>query len=133
MKLIEANLAPQQLLDDFLKNNNHINKEHLVCNGYVAMKQEEIIGCFMLEPVENNLYWLKQLYVTQASATILPVLLESILVLAKQKYAKEVYVHSHQPMVDILLEALQFHPKSTEKMKEKLPNRKGRWWAYQVS
>lgn len=130
---MEAYLAPPDLLDEFLKNNEHIDRKSLAKQGYIAMKQEEIIGCFVLELVEDDLYWLKQLYVTKSAATILPVLLEAILVLAKEKYAKEVYVHSHQPMVDILLEALQFHPKQESIFADKHPRQKGTWWSYRVS
>lgn len=133
MKLMKARQSPPNLLNDFLQNNDHINKEHLVDTGYVAMKNNEIVGCFILQRVEDGLFWLKQLYITKSAATILPVLLESILVLAKQNYAKEVYVHSHQPMVDILLEALQFHPKQENAFINQLPSSKGTWWAYEVS
>lgn len=133
MKLVEANKAPKQMLANFLNHNDHLESDRLIASGYVAIKQEEIVGCFILDSVEEGLFWLKQLYITQSAAMNLPVLLEAILVLAKQKYAKEVYVHSHQPMVDILLEGLQFHRKPVDSIIKQLSDQKGTWWAYQVS
>ncbi|MED4475656.1 hypothetical protein [Oceanobacillus caeni] len=90
--------------------------------------------CFILDEMdEKDAYWLKQLYITRTEANKLPVLLESILTIAKSLKAKSVYVHSHQPVVDILLEALQFHPQKDASFVDKYPLKKGSWWTYNVS
>lgn len=133
MKLSIASEVPVEKVDAFIETTNQIDKESLLKEGYVVEMNEQIKGCFILTTVEDDVYWLKQLYIAKEAAQNLPVLLESIIVLAKGKAAKKIYVHSHQPVVDILLDALQFH-----KQKEalKLSNFKrtgGNWWAYDVS
>jgi hypothetical protein len=63
----------------------------------------------------------------------LPFLIEGILTLAKEHEVKGVYVHSHQPTVDIILEALQFHPQKEHVLVDKYPVTHGNWWSYRVS
>ncbi|WP_077329355.1 hypothetical protein [Virgibacillus siamensis] len=133
MKLIPANKAPKKELARFLEMNENVDGKLLVDKGYAVEVNEKIEGCFVLDAVENDIYWLKQLYITKSAAAKLPVLLEGILTLAKKKQARKVYVHSHQPMVDILLEALQFHPQAGSEWVNKYPIEKGNWWTYNVS
>lgn len=133
MNLITAYSAPKEKLDHFLKNNQNVNKESLLKLGYVVEIEEQIQGCFSLERVDDGVYWLKQLYITKAKAAKLPILLESILNLAKEQDAKKVYVHSHQPVVDVLLEALQFHPQKEENFVDNSSKQEGNWWEYNVS
>ncbi len=133
MKLLLASDVTEERMDTFLATTDQVNKEDLVNGGYVVEIGEEIKGCFVLSTVEDGVFWLKQLYIAKESAQKLPVLLETIIVLAKTKEAKKVYVHSHQPVVDILLDALQFHPQK-EALNVINPARKeGNWWAYEVS
>src|SRR5690625_1457833 len=108
MKLIRANQASEKLIDKFLKNNEEINKHTLMESGYVVEINNRITGCFNLELIDDGLYWLKQLYITRSDAIKLPVLVETILALAKQKKAKKVFVKSHKLMLDIILNSLQF-------------------------
>ncbi|WP_010648379.1 hypothetical protein [Oceanobacillus massiliensis] len=133
MKIIPAKDASYVQLEAFFEKNVNVNKKQVYEKGYVVEIKQKIEGCFVLEQVEENIYWLKQLYITQTEAGRLPFLLESILTLAKQQNAKSVYVHSHQPVVDILLEALQFHPQKEHMFEDKYPTNKGSWWAYNVS
>lgn len=133
MDIVLAQQVAPEKLDKFLTANPDIEQETLYESGYVAQVNDEIIGCFILDTLHENKYWLKQLYITKSHATALPVLLESILVIAKNREAKEVYVHSHQALVDILLEALQFNPHTDDMLLNKRDETKGKWWAYQVS
>lgn len=133
MKLIPANKAPQRELECFLDKNENVDGDILVDKGYAVDVDGQIEGCFVLEAVDEGIFWLKQLYITKSAANKLPVLLEAILTLAKEKQAQKVYVHSHQPMVDILLEALQFHPQAATEWVDKYPIEKGNWWTYSVS
>ncbi|WP_373893986.1 hypothetical protein ACUL41_02310 [Virgibacillus natechei] len=133
MNLITAYSAPEEKLDHFLENNRNVNKESLLRSGYVVEIEGQIQGCFSLEKMDEGVYWLKQLYITKAEAAKLPVLLESILNLAKEQDAKKVYVNSHQPVVDVLLEALQFHPQKEEVFVGKSNQKEGNWWTYNVS
>ncbi|WP_164667568.1 GNAT family N-acetyltransferase [Virgibacillus doumboii] len=135
MKLIAAKNAPVEKLKNFLESNENVDKNLLLEKGYVVEIKDTIEGCFVMDLVDNHQdkYWLKQLYITPGAAASLPVLLETILALAKEKQAKQVFVHSHQPMVDVLLEALQFHPQKNDLLEDKYPVDKGSWWTYNVS
>ena len=133
MKLIRTNHAAKELVEHFLMNNPEINKATLLANGYVVKVENKIAGCFILERLEDRLYWLKQLYITKAEAVKLPLLVESILALAKEQHAEEVFVNSHQIMVDIILEALQFHPQKDLTILDKHFTSEGKWWTYRIT
>lgn len=133
MHFIRAFEASKEQLDAFLEKNNDVDKDSLLRTGYVVKIQDKIEGCFILEAMGNDEFWLKRLYITKAHAAMLPVLLETILTLAKQQQAASVNVHSHQPVVDLLLEALQFHPQKEKKFVDKHPISRGNWWTYSVS
>lgn len=134
MRLIQAQKVEQAKRETFFNLNEHLNKDLLLTDGYLVEDNEQIIGCFIIEPTKQDVYWLKQLYITQKEARLLPALLEAILTLAKQKRAKKVYVFSHQPMVDIILSALQFREGNAEEiLLNKKEHRNGTWWTYFVS
>ncbi|TFJ93372.1 GNAT family N-acetyltransferase [Lentibacillus salicampi] len=133
MELIAANHVTEEKLERFLESNKDVKRNILLEKGYVVELNATIEGCFVIDTVDQDHYWLKQLYVTKNAASSLPVLLESILTLAKEKQAKQLFVHSHQPMVDVLLEALQFYPQKENTFVTNYPNNKGNWWTYNVS
>lgn len=133
MKIMAARHAPVDKIEPFLQTAPHFNKEGLLKEGYVVEIEEEIKGCFVLSSMEQDIYWLKQLYIAKEAAAQLPILLETILQMSKGKQAKKLYVHSHQPVVDLLLEALQFNPQPNQELSDKLGKKDGNWWAYQVS
>lgn len=136
MKFIQASQVNKQRLEQFLKNNHQIEMHSLLKTGYVVEYNEKIIGCFELQSIDNGAYWLKQLYIIRNEAVKLPVLLEFILVFAKQREAKVVYAHSEQPVTDLLLESLHFslQPEQSEQhfQLQKTISRKGHWWSYKV-
>lgn len=133
MKIIPAVKANEEKVAAFTESNQEIDKERLLSAGYVVEIQQEIQGCFVLSTMEEaDEYWLQQLFITKQAMSNLPVLLEMIVVITKGKQAKKLYIHSHQPVVDLLLDALQFH----EQQHNRLPNqssKQGKWWAYHVS
>lgn len=133
MDLVRANKVPIKQVEHFVETNAGLDLKSLLKSGYVMIVDEKIEGCFVLEQVDGGFYWLKQLYITKAKANTLPFLFESILVLAKEKQANGVYVHSHQPTVDIILEALQFHPQKKNAPVDKYLASQGNWWSYKVS
>lgn len=128
-----ARQAPMDKLENFLKTEQNVNRQELLKEGYVVELEEKIKGCFILSTIGNDVYWLKQLYIAEEAAGHLPVLLESILQMTKGKKAKQLYVHSHQPVVDLLLEALQFYPQSKEEWSPNNEKNEGNWWRYNVS
>lgn len=134
MKLREASHVSKERLEHFLENNTQIELTSLLETGYVVEYDHKIIGCFELAPIENGAFWLKQLYITRNEAVKLPVLLEFILVFAKQKEAKVVYAHSEQPVTDLLLESLSFSLQSNHSLQlQEAVNRKGHWWSYKYA
>ncbi|MGY0691212.1 hypothetical protein ACW2QC_00300 [Virgibacillus sp. FSP13] len=133
MNLIATKHAATEKVEQFLEKNQDVKQDALFQNGYVVEMDQQIEGCFILEQVDNGVYWLKQLHVTKQAAPSLPILLESVLALAKERNARSIYVHSHQPMVDVLLEALQFHPQEENQFVDNHPVEKGNWWTYNVS
>ncbi|ASN04054.1 GNAT family N-acetyltransferase [Virgibacillus necropolis] len=133
MELILAKDVSNTRLDQFLLNNQDVDKSLLTEKGYVVQIDEQIEGCFVLDAMENGVHWLKKLHVTKQAAHGLPVIIESILTIAKENQATCVYVHSHQPLVDILLESLQFRPQKDVKIVNIPENSNGHWWAYDVS
>lgn len=133
MKLIRAQQAPQSQVNQFLKQNKSIHHESLLADGYVIEVNESLIGCFVLEPLSKAVYWLKQLYIVQAEALRIPVLMEAILEIAKEAQAHKVFVNSEQKKLDLILKALQFYPQlDCEELAEQ-SNYAGKWWSYQVS
>lgn len=133
MRLVRANRAPEKLIDNFLKNNEEIEKNNLLKSGYVVVINNRITGCFSLEPIDDGRYWLKQLYVTRTEVIQLPVLVEEILALALQKRAKKVFVKSHKLMLDILMESLQFQHEKEGPIQNLEENDHGKWWSYRIS
>jgi N-acetylglutamate synthase-like GNAT family acetyltransferase len=133
MRLMIASEVAEDKITEFLSKTDQVDQKSLLEDGYVVEIGDEIKGCFVLSTVENDIFWLKQLYIAKEAAQSLPVLLEMIIVLAKTKKAKKVYVHSHQPVVDILLGALQFHPQKEALNVNSTRPKQGNWWAYEVS
>jgi len=131
MKLIQASKVNEEKLEQFIGNNHQIDLQSLLKSGYVVEFNEKIIGCFELELMENDAYWLKQLYIIQNEAIKLPILLEFILVFAKQREAKVIYAHSERPVTDLLLESLSFSLQQ-EKTFNHVRKQKGHWWSYEV-
>lgn len=133
MELILAKNVSHARLDQFLENNPDVDKSLLIEKGYVVQIDEQIEGCFVVDIMENGVHWLKKLHVTKHAAQGLPVIIEAILTIAKENQATCVYVHSQQPLVDILLESLQFHPQKDAETVNIPAHNNGNWWAYHVS
>src|SRR5690625_221611 len=132
MKFIQASKVTEQRLDEFIQHNNHIDLKALLATGYVVEHQDKIIGCFSLDEIGNDAYWLKQLYVIRHEAVKLPVIVETILTIAKDLEAKVIYAHSEQPVTDLLLESLSFSLQSKEDSIAAHSSNKGHWWTYSV-
>lgn len=133
MRLIQANKVSQELVHEFLENNQQIKIENILQSGYIVEINHKICGCFILEHIEEGLYVLQQLYITKTEAVKIPILFEGILVMAKEQKAKRVFVNSHKLMIDIILEALQFHPQKDCRFLDKYAKSDGKWWSYTVS
>src|SRR5699024_6285781 len=88
--------VPMEEVENFILQAEHVDLKALLTEGYVVKMDGTIQGCFALSTMEKDILWLKQLHIMQPFARYLPVLLEIILQMTKEKQAKKLYVHSHQ-------------------------------------
>src|SRR5699024_10805509 len=120
--------AVNEDLTTYLERNQNIDRQELLAIGYIVEIDGKIEASFILDELDSGALWVKQLYITQAEAAKLPVLIETILQLARKQEAKTVFVHSHQPVVDILLDALQFKIENNQSEFPLKPVMTGNWW-----
>ncbi len=132
MNLIPAKNASEENMAQFLKQNRDIDEVALRADGYVTEVDAQLVGCFILEPITERTYMLKQLYMTNTELLKLPALIEAILVLLKDMHASKLFINSHQTMLDIILSALRFYPQSECELLENYPSNNGKWWSYQL-
>lgn len=133
MQLLRTQSASKDQVEDFLLKNIEIDREDLISKGYIVRMDNRIIGCFILDQLKDRLYWLRQLYIMKEETMKLPLVIEAILVLAKDKEATQVFVNSHQVMLDIILNALTFYPAPYPLSDQKDIESKGKWWAYDLN
>lgn len=129
---MRANEVPVSFVNDFLDSNSQINKQSVIQSGYIIEINQKICGCFVLKHIKNGIYVLRQFFVTATDSIKIPIFIESILKLAEQIKATEIFVHSHKLMVDIILEALQFHPQENYSFLDKYTKNEGKWWSYAI-
>lgn len=133
MELVQVCEATEEKVKDFLKEHAQIGHKNLKTSGYFVKTNEQITGCFTLEPVENGIFWLKQLYIARSEAMRLPDLFRLILSLAEEKNAEKIVVRSHKLMLDLILESLHFEleEESPFPVEGDLPYNK--WWSYRLT
>src|SRR5699024_11319367 len=100
MNLIPAKIASEENMAQFLKQNDDIDEAALRADGYVTEVDAQLVGCFILEPITEQTYLLKQLYMTHTELLKLPALIEAILVLLEDMHASKLFINSHQKMLD---------------------------------
>lgn len=132
MQLIRTHDASKKLVDDFLSQNVELNPVSLMNDGYIVSVEDRIAGCFILDQFNDHSYWLRQLHITKGDTMKLPVIIEAILALAGEKNANDLYVNSHHVMVDIILEALQFHSTLKPTQSKRKSESNGKWWIYRI-
>ncbi|MCT1901185.1 hypothetical protein [Oceanobacillus sojae] len=133
MQIYQVKEAKIELIEDFIHKNERLFGKKLTEESYVVEVDGSIEGCFNLEKVDESTYWLKQLYLNKEHVQKLFVVFESVLVISRKNDIKCVYVHNQSPVVDILLESLQFKRESDVTFKNINSEKTGNWWAYQVS
>lgn len=132
MKMVQARVADSEKVEHFLMNNETINGEQLLEKGFVVEMDNVIKGCFIIEAIDQETYWLRQLYMNHDEIISLPLIIDSIIERAQERSVKRIYVNSHQQVVDELLETLQFYPQTAPLDVHNGVITKGKWWAYQV-
>ena len=132
MELIKAKDVATQDIHTFVDNNQTIDMEKLLDSGYIMKRDDCFEGCFVLEERDPQTLWLRQLFVMKKAVTTLPVLLETILALAKSEQAEQVVIYSHQDSLDMILEALQLYPQTDTSAVDNPVENIGKWWMYKV-
>src|SRR5699024_2250550 len=102
MKVIPLTEMDTLTWQTFCKDNELMNKATFPDNCYAVLSTHGMIGYLELELMEDYQYWLKRLYIIRNEAGKLPVLLEYILLLAKEKEATVIYAHSDHPVTHLL-------------------------------
>ncbi|MUV37404.1 hypothetical protein JNUCC1_01210 [Lentibacillus sp. JNUCC-1] len=133
MKIIRAEHVTDGTIDQLLTLNPDLDQQLLKTCGYVVDNDGLTAGCFALEQVKSDVYWLRQLQLTPEMAGSVIVLIETVINMAKEKGAQALYVHSHQPQVDTLLTALQFDETTVTPGDVQAPEQAGKWWIYHIS
>ncbi|WP_040978250.1 hypothetical protein [Oceanobacillus jeddahense] len=133
MQIYQVKEAKVALMEEFIHKNEKLFGKNLTKESYVVEINGSIEGCFNLDMVDESTYWLKQLYLTKEHVQKLFVVFESVLVISRENNVKCVYVHNQSPVVDILLESLQFKRENDVTFKNINSEKTGNWWAYQVS
>lgn len=133
MKMVHAREADQQQVEHFLMNNEAINGEQLMKKGFVVQVDNSIKGCFVIERIDQETYWLRQLYMNKEEVISLPLIMDSIIVQAREDNIKRIFVHSHQQVVDELLSTLEFYPQTAPLQVHEGVIQKGKWWAYAIN
>lgn len=107
-----------------------LSEEAVWEHGYLVSEDEATYAFFMLQPVEENVFWLKNFYIKQAMApTYVLALIEVCIKVARDKGAKRVYVHSQQAAMNELVEQLSFRLVETPTFNQGLT---GEWWMLPV-
>jgi len=133
MQIYQVKEAKLELIEKFMEKNGTLFGKKLTKESYVVEINGSMEGCFNLDMVDESTYWLKQLYLNKEHVEKLFVVFESVLVISRKNNVKCVYVHNQSPVVDILLESLQFKRESDVTFKNINSEKTGNWWAYQVS
>lgn len=132
MKIIKASQFPEENISEFLKSAHQIEVENILHSGYMLEVNDEISGCFILEKMADKIYELKKFYLVSTEAIKIPTLFEEVLSIAKEIGAKQVFVHSHKLMTDIILESLNFYPQTDEPIINIGTKNSGKWWSYTI-
>src|SRR5690625_3988534 len=98
--------------------------------SYVIEEENNIISFFQMELVEYNDYWLKKLFITQRHALKLPTVLQTIIQFAEAQKIHTIFVHSKQPVTDLLLSSFSFVLQSDESLLPFQLEEEGKWWKY---
>ncbi|HEY4600790.1 MAG TPA: hypothetical protein VIG73_05875 [Cerasibacillus sp.] len=131
MKLAKAHTVQGPLLESFIKTATSLDKGHLIKEGYVIQTNDCIKGCFILTQVSDEDYWLKQLFIHPEMTRNLPILLETIIMMTRELNGRKLYIHSHQVLLDIILDALYFEKtRDIPSALENIQKQSGKWWHY---
>src|SRR5699024_12681734 len=96
-------------VENFILQAEHVDLKALLTEGYVVKMDGTTQGCLVLSTLEKDILWLKQLHIMQPFARYLPVLLEIVLQMTREKQANKLYVHIHHTAIDMVLEDLQLN------------------------
>jgi len=97
--------------------------------SYCIEDDGEIISLCQLDVHTDGAGWLKKLFITRQQATKLPDVLQTIIRFAETKRAKQLYVHSKQPLTDLLLLSSSFTIDERSNVQHFNDEQTGTWWS----
>ncbi|WP_112182208.1 hypothetical protein [Paraliobacillus zengyii] len=134
MECLSTRVADHAVVDDFFQDKwpDGLNEQEIWESGYLVKNEDEQVAYafFMLQPVEENAFWLKNFYIKQVLAPSYVLgLIEVCIEVARKKEASKLYVHSQQKTIRDLVEQLGF-----ELIDEPAFQREstGEWWMLPV-
>ncbi len=131
MKLIHTNRLDDQVLQRFFAGSWEAfrGKHNVKENGFLIEVKGEYKAFFALLPMEDQVFWLKSLYIKEGVPSSFPwTVLETAMTLAGEKAADCVYIYSHQAALDTLLVLLQFEQAAFPSFAEGHALPEGTWW-----
>lgn len=134
MKLLKATDVSESELNLFIGKHDWFDQVEALNkkSSYVIRDGQTIISWFQLESIDFENYWLKKLFISQNEALKLPNVLLSIIEYAKQENARTLYVHSKQPVTDLLLSSFQFTLQLPDERYSFQDEREGNWWYFNL-
>lgn len=134
MKLKKATAIPESELNTFIGQHDWFHQVEIINknSSYVIQDGETIISWFQLESIDEENVWLKKLFISQNEALKLPSVLHTIIEYAKSENAHTIFVHSKQPVTDLLLSSFSFSLQSPDTRFPFQEEREGNWWFYKL-
>lgn len=134
MKLIKASAVKESDLNTFIGQQQILYKTDSISEktSYVIEDESTIISLFQMELVEGQNGWLKKLFITKNDALKLPAVLHTIIQFAKEQNIRTIYVHSKQPVTDLLLSSSSFTLQPLETLRPFQNEKQGNWWFYSI-
>jgi len=134
MKLFKATAISKDDLNSFIAQHEElaIPRNFNEKTSYVIEENGSLISWFQLEFVAKNDVWLKKLFIIQNEALKLPTVLHAIINFANENNVLTLYVHSKQPVTDLLLSSFSFTLQTYEQLQPFQLMKEGRWWLYSL-
>lgn len=114
---------------ELLANSRQFNDK----TSYVIEDHGRIITWFQIDYINQVDMWLKKLFIVQTEALKLPTVLHTIIRFAYENDIARMYVHSKQPVTDLLLNSFSFTLQSDQHLQSFQAAEEGNWWYYSLA
>lgn len=135
MELKKATAVNQDKLHSFFAHHEPLQTVHDINEhtSYVIEQDGSIISWFQIDYLNHDDLWLKKLFIVQSEALKLPDVLQTIVKFANRNKVTTIYVHSKQPVTDLLLSSFSFTLQPSQRLQPFQLAKRGNWWSYTFS